>query len=936
MLAWRLLHDPRLAATPGWLTPLLPRPAGALDRDPVALLLGALAVGLALAYLVLAARGARPRARALIVVLAALLLVIGPTAAFVAMGAALDRPYGQDGGVVQLPLAIDRILAGKSPYGADYSDSILGKQARVSTFWDAFGGNPILRHHAYLPGTHLIVAPFYLASRALGGFFDPRLVTVLAYLAAIALALRLIGDPFRRLAAAAIAALNPLVYWHQIFGANDVFIVALLLGAVLLARAQRPLLSGAVLGFACATKQLAWPFAPFLLLHLSGARSLRELLGRAAMARLTRPLLAAASVFALVVAPVAALDLSAFWGDIVVYNVGLPGADNYPLGGTPGFGVGNFLIYFGRVASLGDYFPFGLFYVLLVPLVGLLLVRQLREGDAAAALLNGSVALLATVYLSRVVHPNYLVPAAILLPLSILALRRAADLALVPLGLLLVAVEIAENAVFRATWDQAVAARVPQHLPPALAALAPRAGPSLTSDPLGLLVSAAAAGLGVLYLAAAGLGASSRVRALGVTVAATLVVAVPTLVVIQVGERTGVPRGQEAWIVQVPADANRLSGGRSPYTPPAPETPAGREAWATSFRLEPPRLLTPDRPVMPPGPTVLAAALRPLNGKDPRWLCLLALLAASLILGRWVGPEGRPMALALATLAPPLALGSIFGSPAALIVAALAASFLAATRGRFRAAGALAGVAVALDHLALLAAPFALLRAGSRRRAFTAATLAYGLPVFAVAILDLGAFAARLTSAPPIGPGLGLANVFLYRGLQDGVAAHAVFALAPAILGLGVLLLLRSAAAPPLLLGAIATLGGLWLAREAPVEAMAVPMLLAALAVTLDGGESQTDGRAPTSGGGSSHRGERESQTATDRLESTAIGDSRRDMPEAGLEPARVSPHAPQTCVSANSTTPARKGGRGTRILSMVKGRGNGQGEQVNGALRAG
>ena len=33
-------------------------------------------------------------------------------------------------------------------------------------------------------------------------------------------------------------------------------------------------------------------------------------------------------------------------------------------------------------------------------------------------------------------------------------------------------------------------------------------------------------------------------------------------------------------------------------------------------------------------------------------------------------------------------------------------------------------------------------------------------------------------------------------------------------------------------------------------------------------------------------------------------------VPEAGLEPARISPHAPQTCVSANSTTPAR--GRST------------------------
>ena len=31
-------------------------------------------------------------------------------------------------------------------------------------------------------------------------------------------------------------------------------------------------------------------------------------------------------------------------------------------------------------------------------------------------------------------------------------------------------------------------------------------------------------------------------------------------------------------------------------------------------------------------------------------------------------------------------------------------------------------------------------------------------------------------------------------------------------------------------------------------------------------------------------------------------------MPEAGFEPARISPHAPQTCVSASSTTPARGG----------------------------
>src|SRR5262249_10157273 len=147
---------------------------------------------------------------------------------------------------------------------------------------------------------------------------------------------------------------------------------------------------------------------------------LRELVSPTALARVRAPALAAAAVFAAVVLPVAALDFRAFYGDIVAYNVGLPGADNYPLGGTPGFGVANFLIYFGPVAGLKDYVPFGPFYVLLVPLGVLLLRLQLADGRPGAFLLTGSVALVASVYFSRVAHPNYLVAAATLLPLAAL------------------------------------------------------------------------------------------------------------------------------------------------------------------------------------------------------------------------------------------------------------------------------------------------------------------------------------------------------------------------------------------------------------------------------------------------------------------------------------------------------------------------------------
>ncbi|HVQ23834.1 MAG TPA: glycosyltransferase 87 family protein, partial [Planctomycetota bacterium] len=396
VLAWRLAHDERITAAAAWLGPFLPAPSGAWDRDPIALLLAALATLLALGYAAMAAAGVSARARAGVIALAALGLVVLPSAAFVAMGVASERPYGQDGGVVQLPLALDLILAGQSPYGADYSGTILARQARVSSFWDELGGNPILRHHAYLPGTHLVMLPFHLASKAALGFFDPRCVTLLFYGLVVVLGARLPSGGDARLAAAGVAALNPLVYWHQIFGANDLLFVAMLLAAVLAARAGRSVAAGALLGLACATKQLAWPFAPFLLVALAGARSFREWTLVSTWRRLAAPLAAAAAVFLLAVLPVALLDFRAFWADVFVYNAGLRGGDNYPIGGTPGFGFANFLIYFGSVSDLRQYFPFSAFYPLLVPLGLLLLRAQMRDGRPEWSLATGSAALVAS------------------------------------------------------------------------------------------------------------------------------------------------------------------------------------------------------------------------------------------------------------------------------------------------------------------------------------------------------------------------------------------------------------------------------------------------------------------------------------------------------------------------------------------------------------
>jgi hypothetical protein len=864
VLAWRLTHDAQLAGLARWLGPLVPAASGVLDRDPIALLLSTFAVLAALAYGTLAAAGASVRARALTIGLASALLVVLPSVAFISLGAAAERPYGQDGGVVQLPLATHKILAGESPYGADYSGTILAKQARVSSFWGARGGNPILHHHAYLPGTHLVMLPFQLASERALGFFDPRIVTLVFYALVVVLASRLPTSGDARLAAAGVAALNPLVYWQQIFGANDLVFVAMLLGTVLLLRA-RPTLAAALVGLACATKQLAWPFAPFLLLACSGAGSFRELLAPRTWRRLLRPLVVMVVVFLAVVLPVAALDFRAFWRDIFVYNAGLPGGDNYPLGGTPGFGFANFLIYFGRVASLGDYFPFTVFYALLVPF-GLLLVRaQLRSNDAAQALVTGSAALVASLYFSRVVHPNYLIPVAVLLPLPFLARRRRADLALVPLLLLALAVEIAEQQLFRTGWEQAVAAGLPARLGGLLAALAPKAGPQLTQDPLGLLFSAVAAGLAVLYLAigsvrsagvaeasAPGSPAAGVAAVLArpwrpqfawrggiVVIAALLVVAVPTLALVQVGDRTGLVRAQDPAVVQAQADARRLAGGRSPYATPLDSTPPGREAISSSFRLDPPAAIEPDHPLLPPGPSVLGAALRAFGLRDLRVASLLALAALALAVAR-VTAYGGPSLAAVALFAPPLAVGTALGSPLPLALLALVAAWLATRRGRSVPAGVWAGLAVACDHrtaLAALVLVMALrLPAGAgvalrpAAKALVAAVATYVLVVVPVLLLDASAFLDRLRQVAVPGPGLGVFNLLAYRGAEGSASALGLAALGP-LLALAATAGLLRLAAPASAVAALASLGGIVLAPAVSPEIVALPIVLGALAV---------------------------------------------------------------------------------------------------------
>jgi len=150
---------------------------------------------------------------------------------------------------------------------------------------------------------------------------------------------------------------------------------------------------------------------------------------------------------------------------------------------------------------------------------------------------------------------------------------------------------------------------------------------------------------------------------------------------------------------------------------------------------------------------------------DPRALALLALGAVVWMAVRMAPAGYGPLAAALATLTTPVAMGVVFGSGGALLLAALAGAHLALTRGARLASGIALGVACALDHRAWLVVPFLALRdAAARPLLLAGCGLGYAALVAPTAALGLPEFLLALAPNEGFAPGVGLSNLALYLG----------------------------------------------------------------------------------------------------------------------------------------------------------------------------
>lgn len=298
------------------------------------------------------------------------------------------KGHAHDGGVIQTEEAARFFLLGENPYAADYRSTPM-----ATLEWGP--KNPAILHLPYLPFSFLAHVPFLSMAEGAGFRYDARYLYLVFYLVGGFFAARFSRDPERRHLLAIVWYLNPFLVPHLVQGRNDVMVLTLVVVAIALLRAGRVLPGVLLFGVACATKQFAVLLVPFFVLFA---------VGRGITPRKLLPGILAAAVL---VGPFFLWGPGAFWEDTVDFNTGRAEI-SYPLGGTPGYGLGNFANVFAWVENRYDYFPFWIVQAPMVLVAFALLFRWIgRSPSARRFFAAGALFLLTFLFFGRIFHLNY-------------------------------------------------------------------------------------------------------------------------------------------------------------------------------------------------------------------------------------------------------------------------------------------------------------------------------------------------------------------------------------------------------------------------------------------------------------------------------------------------------------------------------------------------
>lgn len=307
--------------------------------------------------------------------------------------------------VIDWPLQIEAgsalLLAGRSPYGVDYSFSEMQPWSVSANFPD----NPAIRHAIHLPVNFLLGALTLRPWQALTGWYDARLLLIAAYLAVLLSAPRLTRRWEDGHALQIGLALNPLLVESFVLGLSDYLLLAWLLLMLALRQRGRHRAAAALLGIAIATRQFSWLLVPVYLAaewFALGGGPIEE-----RIRRLIRRLWPLPAVVAATILPFFLANPRGFYIDVIAFGSGGI-ADAYPIGGPHTYGLSTIVLAYGWAASQTAQFPFGTIQlVATLPLIGYAVWAQWRHNTLRRMLLSYLLILALFLFTGRFMHTNY-------------------------------------------------------------------------------------------------------------------------------------------------------------------------------------------------------------------------------------------------------------------------------------------------------------------------------------------------------------------------------------------------------------------------------------------------------------------------------------------------------------------------------------------------
>ncbi len=316
--------------------------------------------------------------------------------------------------VLQLEAAMRYLHQSKNPYKETYFNTPVELFRYSELGKDAV--NPALYHFVMPPWYLLFPFPVYwIANRTLG-FFDVRLVSLIALTGIIVVLWRWFKDPVLKEISIILVALSPAVTHYFIEGRSDTFALLWLVYAVYLLHNKRIVLSAISIGLGLMSKQTLWFAFPFWIYYVWLALGIphysnKKLLIKRLKFHNSRTIqfvfyvCIAVSTAVVIMLPFLLWDAQAFINSVILY-LSAGGETGYPVSG---YGFSMILFEHGFIGNIKDYFPFTIFQLGLgLPVLGLLLLWIRKKPSISKLFLSYGVFLFIIWYFSRYFNNSHI------------------------------------------------------------------------------------------------------------------------------------------------------------------------------------------------------------------------------------------------------------------------------------------------------------------------------------------------------------------------------------------------------------------------------------------------------------------------------------------------------------------------------------------------